>query len=96
MTYAEKLTDPRWIVRRNQIRDIHNNVCCECSRPDIDRQHVHHKKYLPGREPWDYPDCLLELLCDRCHTVKTIAQRREREKREGSTTHHLLTKECPV
>jgi hypothetical protein len=29
--------------------------------------HVHHRHYITGRDPWDYPDNLLVLLCVKCH-----------------------------
>lgn len=28
---------------------------------------VHHRHYLAGREPWDYPGELLVTLCEGCH-----------------------------
>jgi hypothetical protein len=29
--------------------------------------HVHHTVYYQGKEPWEYPDELLESLCWKCH-----------------------------
>ena len=29
--------------------------------------HVHHKRYIKGRDLWDYPDDDLQALCKPCH-----------------------------
>lgn len=29
--------------------------------------HVHHKAYLKGKEPWDYADEFLIVVCEECH-----------------------------
>jgi hypothetical protein len=28
---------------------------------------VHHKRYIPGAKPWEYPDADLIVVCDYCH-----------------------------
>lgn len=28
---------------------------------------MHHRHYMGGRYPWDYPDNLLVTLCQKCH-----------------------------
>lgn len=69
MTYAEKLKDPRWQRKRLEILDLARWRCRECGRTD--RQFVvHHVFYIPGREPWDYPDYMLLALCDPCHKTR--------------------------
>ncbi len=69
--YKNKLMDPRWDTRRNQIlkRDGYQCVVCKSS----ENLEVHHRQYHyiidAGcyRNPWDYPDYLLITLCKTCH-----------------------------
>lgn len=67
MTYAEKLKDPMWLLRREEIltRDAH--VCADCFATES-IMHVHHLYYEYGNEPWEYPDSALITLCEGCHT----------------------------
>jgi len=65
-TYQEKLKDPRWQKKRLGILERDEHQCKGCGEIDI-RLHVHHKTYLPSREPWDYPSELLVSLCECCH-----------------------------
>jgi hypothetical protein len=75
MTYSEKLKDPRWQRRRQDAFDFHGQRCCKCQRHTTEL-HVHHINYSPGREPWDYTNAELAVLCYDCH------KRTEREIRE--------------
>lgn len=70
MTYVEKLKDPRWQQRRLRIFDRDGWSCCFCNRKDK-TLHVHHRRYIPKQEPWDYPDNLLITLCEDCHEQET-------------------------
>lgn len=70
--YSEKLLDPRWqkVKATIQLRD---ELCCKkCGKRD-ETVHVHHRHYLTGRDPWDYPDNLLVLLCASCHKEEESA-----------------------
>lgn len=60
-----QLLDPRWKKRAKQIRDI-DKVCQKCNSEYYLK--VHHKYYISGRKLWEYPDSLLILLCDKCHS----------------------------
>lgn len=67
-SYDEKLKDPKWFERRRQILSRDNLQCTQCgSESDLC---VHHKKYINGYQPWDYPDDLLVTLCKECHENK--------------------------
>lgn len=33
---------------------------------------MHHKYYLRGRKPWEYPDAALQSLCKECHEQRTL------------------------
>lgn len=68
--YLEKLKDPRWQRKRLEIlsRDCWQcRICLDTTKT----LHVHHRRYLAGREPWDYPDNLLVTLCCDCHADET-------------------------
>lgn len=66
MTYSEKLQMPQWQKRRLEILTLAEWKCQNC--PSTQRSlHVHHRYYVRGRDPWDYPDDSLMALCDACH-----------------------------
>lgn len=31
--------------------------------------HVHHRRYISGREPWEYELSDMMVLCQRCHKI---------------------------
>lgn len=68
--YAEKLKDPRWQKKRLEILSRDEFVCQSCFS-DTKTLHVHHRRYLPGKEPWDIPNDLLVTLCEICHQEET-------------------------
>lgn len=59
----------RWISFREELIELDGGRCVRCnkSRSDGVVLQVHHKKYLPGKAPWEYPFDLCETLCKRCH-----------------------------
>jgi len=69
--YAEKLNDPRWEKRRQQILIRDRFRCMNCNSNE--NLQVHHRQYhyLPNQkrfiEPWDYSDEVLITLCADCH-----------------------------
>jgi len=40
---------------------------CENCGSKEDTLHVHHRIYHKGREPWEYEDHELDVLCEHCH-----------------------------
>ncbi len=64
--YSEKLRDPRWQRMRLQIFERDKWKCRLCSSAE-NTLNVHHRYYLKGRDPWDYPPEALATLCDFCH-----------------------------
>ena len=69
MTYAEKLKDPRWQRKRLEVMQRDKFACQFCGVTD-QTLHVHHIKYFPNRDPWDYPKINLVTLCDACHEAE--------------------------
>jgi hypothetical protein len=70
MTYSEKLKDPRWQKKRLEIMHAADFQCEECGSKEK-TLHIHHRRYIKGREPWDYEDCDLLCLCEDCHSEAT-------------------------
>jgi hypothetical protein len=68
--YADKLRDPRWQRRRLEIMQRDYWRCTKC-RDKESTLHVHHRYYLRGTEPWEYPPDAFMTLCERCHTLET-------------------------
>jgi len=65
-TYSEKLKDPRWQKKRLQIFNRDKFTCKLCGDTET-TLHVHHKEYISGNDPWDYPNKLLVTICEHCH-----------------------------
>lgn len=66
MTYAEKLRDPRWQRRKSEVQRKADFTCEDCGSKTATLE-VHHCLYIIGREPWEYDDDLLMLVCRECH-----------------------------
>lgn len=65
--YVDKLLDSRWQKKRLEIMGRDMFECQKCKTNDNKTLHVHHRHYINGREPWDYPNELLVTLCKDCH-----------------------------
>lgn len=70
MTYLEKLKDPRWQKKRLEVLQYYNFICDQCG-DDKTELHVHHRAYIKGREPWDYPLEMFRSVCKPCHANLT-------------------------
>jgi len=64
--YSDKLKDPKWQRKRLEILERDDFMCCSC-QDDENTLHVHHKKYIYGKNPWDYENSELITLCESCH-----------------------------
>lgn len=58
-----------WLQFRKEVIELDGGVCVRCGRGPLQGAilQVHHKEYLPGKLPWDYPYELCETLCKSCH-----------------------------
>ena len=65
-TYWEKLKDPRWQKMRLKAMEKADFCCERCGDAEA-TLNVHHKEYLKGREPWEYHEKQLAVLCENCH-----------------------------
>lgn len=70
-TYGEKLKDPRWQKKRLEVFQRDNWTCVSCNRND-QTLHVHHIRYYPGMEPWEYHNSMLVTYCELCHNTEHI------------------------
>lgn len=66
-SYSDKLKSPKWQKKRLEIMKRDKFTCKLCG--DTETQlHVHHKEYIKGNDPWNYPNNLLVTICEHCHT----------------------------
>jgi len=65
-TYSEKLKSPKWQRKRLEIleRDGWKCSCCGDTETTLN---VHHCYYKKDKEPWEYPNKSLIVLCEDCH-----------------------------
>lgn len=73
--YVELLRDPRWQKRRLEILQRDGWECLSCGTKEK-TLHVHHRKYERGKAPWEYPDEVLETLCEDCHEAAGVLRKR--------------------
>ena len=69
MTYSQKLRDPRWQKVRLKVFERDDWKCqrAGCRSPKTTTLVAHHKSYLSGRDPWDYPLTNFVTFCEKCH-----------------------------
>lgn len=65
-SYSELLRHPHWQRKKTEILKRDKFKCKLCG-DDETTLHVHHKEYINGNNPWDYPNDLLITLCEHCH-----------------------------
>ena len=64
--YKSQYLHPKWQKRRLEMLESADYQCQSCE--DTEKTlHVHHKRYIKGRDVWDYADDDLEVLCVDCH-----------------------------
>jgi hypothetical protein len=80
--YSQKLLDPRWQKKRLEVLQRDDWTCQGCGDKN-ETLHVHHRCYVPDKEPWDIEDRLLVTMCAACH---------EQEKGRMATAIRNLTR----
>jgi hypothetical protein len=65
-SYAEQLKHPNWQRRRLEVLQAADFSCEVCGDKE-NTLHVHHKRYVKGREVWEYELNELIALCEPCH-----------------------------
>ena len=66
-TYRQKLLDPRWQRKRLETLQKAEFRCEACGDAES-TLHAHHKRYIKGRDPWEYEERDLVALCENCHS----------------------------
>ena len=58
----------QWKAFRDEVLRLDGYRCGRCLRQhgEVVLQ-VHHKKYIPGRKPWEYSHDMCEAICKGCH-----------------------------
>jgi hypothetical protein len=69
MEYWQLLKRPEWQKKRLEMLALAGWECQSCGTKD-NELHVHHKQYFNGKNPWEYENDQLEVLCDDCHSVE--------------------------
>jgi hypothetical protein len=72
MAYRDLLLHPKWDKKRKEILARDNYTCTRCGRNMTDNfivLHVHHRKYISGRMPWEYENSNFSTLCGTCHRI---------------------------
>src|SRR5688572_14790723 len=74
-TYSEKLKRANWQMKRLRIFERDKCTCLSCGRDCLKEglsMHVHHIKYLPNLEPWEYDNSYLVTYCELCHNTEHL------------------------
>jgi hypothetical protein len=66
LSYSDQLKHPNWQRRRLEMLNGSGFSCSRCGNTES-TLHVHHKRYVKGREVWEYGDDELAVLCESCH-----------------------------
>ncbi len=80
--YFQLLKHPKWQEKRLRVMENAGFECVYCGSSDK-TLNVHHRYYLKGKKPWEYPDEHFDCLCEVCH-VNEHAKRDELKVLMGS------------
>jgi hypothetical protein len=61
-----------WRKFRKEVIELDGGVCTSCKRGPLEGAvlQIHHKSYIQGKLPWEYPYELCETLCKGCHAAE--------------------------
>lgn len=69
--YWQKLQDPEWQKKRLEVFKRDDFTCSRCGETKRTLA-VHHRYYVSGRQPWEYPMAAFRTLCVDCHEDEKI------------------------
>jgi hypothetical protein len=72
--YLALLKDPRWQKMRLEILSRDDWTCQSCTNKEK-TLNVHHRYYVRGNSPWEYPPESLVTLCEDCHEAVSVEQK---------------------
>jgi len=64
-----RLKHPEWQRKRLEIFNRDGFKCIICNS-DEKEPHIHHFKYSPNTDPWDYDDSNFITYCHQCHEIE--------------------------
>lgn len=85
LSYAEQLRHPFWQRKRLQVLERDGWSCTTCGARET-TLHVHHKRYIKGRQVWEYELDDLVSFCENCHASDHSARELLDEMLSRSTT----------
>jgi len=71
--YSEQFRNPLWQKFRLECLNAANWTCIDCGATTREL-HVHHPYYVKDRSPWMYPQGVMMVLCNECHTERHSAE----------------------
>lgn len=83
--YFELLQRPQWQKKRLEVMQRDNWTCLHCDSTDR-KLAVHHRFYVKGRLPWDYPNWVFQTLCEECHEEVHNPREKDPEEAEAEIT----------
>lgn len=66
--YSQLLKDSRWTTLSARIKKERGNRCEYCGIRGVEL-HLHHGLYIFGRNPWDYDETTMWVLCKKHHAL---------------------------
>lgn len=69
LSWSEQYRHPNWQRKRLEALSVAQWECQNCGARDV-TLNVHHKRYVKGRQAWDYELTELAVLCEPCHEVE--------------------------
>lgn len=88
-SYRRKLDTPQWRQFAAATKQRRGGGCQCCKRTDLGL-HVHHIFYENGREPWEYGDDEVVVLCPPCHKEMHEQLKKFRKYVFGRMTPRIL------
>lgn len=64
---VEEVMVRKYVPTLDDYVEVPELVLKEIELKNITYLHVHHKYYIHGKYPWDYPDSALVTVCSGCH-----------------------------
>ena len=61
--YSDLLKNPAWQKKRLEMLSAADFACQSCG-DNSSTLHVHHKRYIKGRSPWDYENSNFVVVCE--------------------------------
>lgn len=87
--YRKKLNTGQWDAFRKRQYALANFSCAMCRRGGVELN-VHHLFYEADREPWEYEDHEVVVLCRDCHEATHIQLKKFRQFVFGKMTPHVF------